>query len=100
MKVNQQLNFGWNLTLVPNETLILDDFNPNSIDEILSSPYDTVPAEVPGNFELDLFRAGKIADPFYSTNILGLQEFENRHLFYTLRFDAPQKPRGEQFLRF
>jgi beta-mannosidase len=100
MKVNQQLNLGWNLTLVPNETLISDDFNPNSIDEILSSPYDTVPAEVPGNFELDLFRAGKIADPFYSTNILGLQEFENRHLFYTLRFDAPQKPRGEQFLRF
>ena len=30
----------------------------------------TVPATVPGNFELDLFRAGLIPDPFFGTNII------------------------------
>ena len=89
MKIIQSLNEGWNLTIVPNETLRRDHFNPKTIDEILNSPYETVSATVPGNFELDLWRAGKIADPFYSINMLDLQKLENRHLFYTLKFDAP-----------
>ncbi|MBQ7321257.1 MAG: hypothetical protein IJW99_04100 [Clostridia bacterium] len=92
MKIIQTLNEGWNLTIVPNETLRADRFDPERIDEILNSPYETVPAAVPGNFELDLLRAGRIDDPFYSTNILKLQELENRHLFYTLTFDAPEAP--------
>ncbi len=89
MKVLRQLAHGWNLTLVPNATLKKDKFEPQCIEDILSSPYETVPATVPGNFELDLLRAGKIEDPFFSTNILKLQKYENRHLFYTLKFDAP-----------
>ena len=89
MEIIQTLQQGWNLTLVPNETLRKDHFNPRSVDEILNSPYETVPAAVPGNFELDLWRAGKIDDPFYSTHMLDLQKLENRHLFYTLKFDAP-----------
>ena len=100
MKLIQTLHECWNLTLVPNETLISDSFDPHSIDEILSSPYETVSATVPGNFELDLFRAGMIEDPFYSTNILRLQEFENRHLFYTLRFNTTQSISGTPYLRF
>lgn len=89
MKIIQTLNEGWNLTVVPNETLRRDHFDPKTIDEILNSPYENVPATVPGNFELDLWRAGKIADPFYSINMLDLQKLENRHLFYTLKFDVP-----------
>ena len=92
MKIIQTLQSGWNLTLVPNETLRRDHFNPLSIDEIMSSSYETVPATVPGNFELDLWRAGKIDDPFYSTNMLNLQKLENRHLFYTLKFDVTEDP--------
>jgi len=92
MKVLQELNNGWNLTLVPNATLRNDRFGPRHIDEIINSPYETIPATVPGNFELDLLRAGKIDDPFFSTNILKLQELENRHLFYTLKFDATDIP--------
>lgn len=49
----------------------------------------TVPATVPGNFELDLFRAGLIPDPFFDTNILSLRRLEDRHLFYVTAFDAP-----------
>lgn len=49
----------------------------------------TVPATVPGNFELDLFRAGLIPDPFFGTNIIDLRKLEDRHLFYVTTFDAP-----------
>ena len=40
------------------------------------------PAEVPGNFELDLVRAGVLPDPFQGEAILQLQEFEDCHVFY------------------
>jgi len=90
MKIVQALDQDWNLTLVPNVTLKKDHFDPQCIGDILNSSYETIPATVPGNFELDLWAAGKIDDPFYSTNILKLQELENRHLFYTTTFDAPK----------
>lgn len=48
-----------------------------------------MPATVPGNFELDLFRAGLIPDPFFGTNIIDLRKLEDRHLFYVTTFDAP-----------
>ena len=47
---------------------------------------ETFPAVVPGNFELDLQRAGKIPDPFYSSNIIDLQKFEYAHVFYSRIF--------------
>ncbi len=49
----------------------------------------TVPAAVPGNFEIDLHRAGLLPDPFFGTNILATWELEDRHLFYVTSFDAP-----------
>ncbi len=48
--------------------------------------YDNVPAVVPGNFELDLQRAGIIDEPFYACNTIELQKYENLHLFYVRRF--------------
>ncbi len=47
--------------------------------------YPSVPAVVPGNFELDLLRAGVIEEPFYGSNIIDLQQYESTHLFYTRR---------------
>lgn len=49
----------------------------------------TIPARVPGNFELDLFAAGLIEDPFFSANIIDLTRFEDRHLFYCTEFELP-----------
>ena len=49
----------------------------------------TVPATVPGNFELDLYRAGVIPNPFFGTNITDLRDLEDRHLYYVTSFDAP-----------
>lgn len=47
---------------------------------------ETFPAVVPGNFELDLERNGKIPNPFYASNILELQKFEYAHVFYSKTF--------------
>ncbi len=49
--------------------------------------YKTIDGEVPGNFELDLFRAGIIPDPYYDVNILEVQKYERSHLVYTKKFD-------------
>lgn len=47
---------------------------------------EKIPALVPGNFELDLYRAGKTEDPFFGMNPLLLQKLENRHLWYVCHF--------------
>ncbi len=60
----------------------------------------TVPATVPGNFELDLFRAGLIPDPFFGTNIIDLRKLEDRHLFYVTTFDAPPDGTDRLILHF
>ncbi|HOU09909.1 MAG TPA: glycoside hydrolase family 2 TIM barrel-domain containing protein [Clostridiales bacterium] len=60
---------------------------PVDIAELEASGMESVAAEVPGNFELDLQRAGIIPDPFYDTNTLDLQRFESFHMFYCRRFD-------------
>lgn len=49
----------------------------------------TIPAQVPGNFELDMVAANLLEDPFYATNIEKLRDLEDRHLFYTTTFDLP-----------
>ena len=46
-----------------------------------------IPATVPGNSELDLQAAGLIDEPFYGSNIIELQKYENYHVFYSKTFD-------------
>lgn len=58
----------------------------NSMQSLKEHGVETFPAVVPGNFELDLQRAGKIPDPFYSSNIIDLQKFEYAHVFYSKIF--------------
>ncbi len=82
------LNQHWTLTLAENKDVKAASFNPTTPDEVLSSPYLHIPAAVPGNFELDLFRAGIIEDPFYGDNPIMNQALENRHLWYTTTFDC------------
>lgn len=48
-----------------------------------------MPAEVPGCVHLDLLRNGKIADPYYGTNELGLQWIEKRDWEYRAKFSLP-----------
>ena len=46
-----------------------------------------IDGSVPGNFELDLQKAGLCKDLFYDTDTLSAQKLENRHLWYVTQFD-------------
>ena len=50
----------------------------------------SVPAKVPGNFELDLQRAGVIGDIYFGTAPLEAKKRENYHLWYTRTFSVPE----------
>ena len=50
------------------------------------SSFARVNAKVPGNFEIDLMRAGVIGDIFYGENPLLAQKRENLHLWYARTF--------------
>ncbi len=51
------------------------------------STFARVDANIPGNFEIDLMRAGVIGDIFYAENPLEAQKRENLHLWYARTFE-------------
>lgn len=55
-----------------------------------------IPARVPGNVEIDMERAGLIADPFFGDNIRGLRKTEFYAWRYARAFTAPKPGKGER----
>ena len=67
--------------------------------ELKKKGLTAIDGSVPGNFELDMQRAGLIGNLFYDINTLEAQKLENRHLWYVCDFD--HKGNTEDFmLRF
>jgi len=62
--------------------------------------FSSVDGAVPGNFELDLHRAGLIGDPYFGTNTLEMQKLENLHLWYCRTFTFHGTADENTFLRF
>ena len=62
--------------------------------------YSSVEGTVPGNFELDLHRAGLIGDPYFGTNTLEMQKLENLHLWYCRTFTYHGTADENTMLRF
>ena len=58
-----------------------------------------IPASVPGNFELDLYHANVIGDPFFGLNPLAMQDLENRHVWYYNEFEFSD-PDGTEYIKF
>ncbi len=81
--------FNWNLSYAPNA--LCKNKKISSIADIENSEFEIIGATVPGNFELDLMREGKIEDLYYSTNTLQAQKLENLHLWYFCKFDVLDK---------
>ena len=59
----------WTLTIIPHK-----EYCAHSEGNVYSYPATeglgmTIPAVVPGNFELDMVRAGLLEDPYFGTNI-------------------------------
>lgn len=60
-----------------------------------------VPAQVPGNVEIDLMRAGKLPDIFFGCNVKLLRPYDYYRWRYERTFDAPALEAGERaFLHF
>ncbi len=58
---------------------------------------ESIPAEVPGNVELDLHRAGQIADPFYAEHVHTLRGLETHEWWYCHTFVGPDEPAGARW---
>lgn len=78
--------FDWKLAVAPHA--LCKSLTLTTIEELESMDFETVPATVPGNFELDLMREGHIPDLYFSTDTLKAEELENRHVWYYTRFTA------------
>ena len=81
--LKQYLLENWHLCVAPNSTVNSEKLNFTTPEELVNSKLEVFDAKVPGNFELDLIRAGKLPeDIFAGTNILKLQDLECMHLWY------------------
>lgn len=81
----------WRLALMPNSRVAKTGYSPKTVGEITASTCEVIDAAVPGNFELDLIRAGKLPeDIFFGTNILEVQKYESTHLWYFTAFELEQ----------
>jgi beta-mannosidase len=54
----------------------------------------TIPAQVPGNVELDLMRAGELPDIYFGDNVHQLSPFESHEWWYSRSFGTPEVPPG------
>ncbi len=68
--------------------------------ELAASGLKKIKGSVPGNFELDMFAAGIIDDPFYADNALKIQELEDTYLWYSTTFNAAIEEAREYVLLF
>ena len=85
----------WNLAYAPHS--VCKNKIITTIAALCEQGFDTLPAAVPGNFELDLMRAGKLCDLYFSTDTLEAQKLENLHVWYFTEFDMAG---AEGVLRF
>lgn len=86
-RIKETLNGKWKLYISENKHC--SEFADSIYDEASLKVHglNSIPANVPGNFELDMQTAGMIDDPFYGDNTLKIQELENRHLWYSTTFN-------------
>ncbi len=88
------------LTLATQEEVVARSFEPTTAEELEHSGFLTIDSRFPSNFETDLLRAGKIEDPFYSTNPIKMQHFESTHIWYHTRFAYGEVADENTFLVF
>lgn len=75
----------WRLKIIENS--VLKDRVCCTVQQAESLDAELIKGTVPGNFELDLFRAGKEGDPYIRDNIWNFYKYEKSHLIYYRKFD-------------
>ena len=71
--------------------------NYHTIKALEQSGLDLIPATVPGNYELDMMREGRLHDLYFSTNTLDAQKMEDMHVWYFCKVDISDP---KQYLHF
>jgi beta-mannosidase len=69
----------------------------NHPDDLPGLGITPIPAQVPGNVELDLVRAGDLSDPFYADHIRRLRPLEAHTWWLYRTFTAPAFPAGQRW---
>lgn len=82
------LNGEWQLNFRPQATWQV------ALEQADFTPMPTVPAQIPGNVELDLMRAGVLPDLAVGNNVYLLRELECYEWWYRRRFTMPVIPEG------
>lgn len=78
--------FDWKIALEQN--CVCRDMDIKTVSDIEKAGFFTCRAQVPGNFELDLMREGKLCDLYFGENTLKAQKLENLHMWYFAEFEA------------
>ena len=82
---------GFSAAVVQNKEFENSCADISTIDGIKASGFNIIPAKVPGNTELDMMAAGLIDfDPYFGTNTIKMQDYENLHTIYFTKFDKPE----------
>jgi Beta-galactosidase/beta-glucuronidase len=76
-----------------------EELSITSWEEFQAASTKHLPAAVPGNFELDLFAAGEIADPFVGMTMKELYALETHHVWYAREFEVEIKKQQLLFLK-
>jgi len=85
------LNGGWKLYYHPEEGTL-----PETPAELLGAGWPVIDAQIPGNVELDLMRAGLAEDPFYAENLYDFRDYEFYQWWFIRSFDVPADFEGRK----
>ena len=97
----EKINIGcWKLAHMQHDDVLKTGFDPTTVADITASGVEVLEATVPGNFELDFIRAGKLPEDIYcGENVLELQKLEGTHLWYFTEFSFEENGK-DAFLLF
>lgn len=90
----------WDMTFEHEEKLPCSHALPRTMEQLHAFPAAQISAQVPGNFEIDLQKAGLLDDPFYADNILKVQKLEDCHVWYSRKFTYVPVPHTKPKLVF
>ncbi len=96
MNTTANLNGTWTLYFGDDDGQIL-----TTALEAKAKGYRKIDAQVPGNVELDLVRAGLEQDPFLADHVLDFEKYEYSNWLFERRFtaDRPARPAGAASFR-
>jgi len=85
------LNGEWKLSYGP-----YDKKSPENPFELKDKNWPVIPANVPGNVEIDLLASGIIKNPETGNNIYELRKYEAYQWWYSRTFETPHHSQGER----